>query len=297
MVHLLLRTILLAVSATALTACASIVPCHPQAPAPAIVENGLGSTLDALLATEHADGTFDGVALVSRSGQTVLRKGYGCADRKTAVAVGATTISDIGSVAKTFTAAAILHLEAHGTLDTGDALARFYPDIPDDKRDITLRQLLTHTSGLDDFHADSDFEPMTRAEAERRIFALEMKFPPGSGEAYSNAGYTLLAAIVERATGEPFRDYLRRALLQPAGLSDTGWYGDPGIDSSRLARGYGNQAPGTTTFERDSTWALVGAGGMVSTVDDLYAWHHTLSHGMLPMRQASRVFPPFGNGR
>lgn len=291
-----MRTILVATLLLMLTACAStpIPRCTEPHAAGQTVQGTLGERLDSLLEDAHAEGTFDGAVLVAHRGTIVLRKGYGCADRLSQVAAGAGSISDIGSVAKTFTAAAILHLESQGLLSRDDTLAKLFPDAPTDKRDIRIGQLLAHRAGLDDFHADTDFEPMERVEAERRILALPLKFAPGDGERYSNAGYTLLAVIVERVSGRAFREYVREELLLPAGLSDTGWYGDDNIDPSRLARGYGGLQAGGTTFERDSTWALIGAGGMVSTVDDLYAWHQALSHGALP---ASRVFSPVAGGR
>lgn len=263
----------------------------------ATVDTGKGTRLDALLAAEHEQGTFDGVVVVSVRGQVVLRKGYGLKNRSPRVAADPSAISDIGSIAKTFTAAAILHLESSGMLSLDDPLAKFFGDAPDAARSITVRQLLTHRSGLDDFHADDDFEEMTRQEAEARILALPLKFAPGEEEAYSNAGYTLLAAIVERVSGRAFQDYTRDALLRPAGLSDTGWYSDQSIEAARVARGYGGRHAGRTTFERPLTWALTGAGGMVSTVDDLLAWFNALSTGVQLLQSSPQMFEPVDGGR
>lgn len=297
----ILMTILMTSLLPALSACASTPTsrCADPHAAGQTVHDRLGARLDGLLAAAHAQGTFDGAVLVAHRGTIVLRKGYGCADRRSRIAASAGTISDIGSIAKTFTAAAILRLESQGLLSRDDTLAKFYPDAPADKRGIGIGHLLTHRAGLDDFHADTDFEPMQRAEAEARILALPLKFAPGDDEAYSNAGYTLLAAIVERVSGRGFLAYVREELLRPAALSDTGWYGDGDIDVSRLARGYGGQEAGRTTFERNSTWALIGAGGMVSTVDDLYAWHSALSRGALSLGAvpAAQVFSPVAGGR
>lgn len=287
-----LHSTLLASALTLLsTACASTAaPCPYPPPPRDVPADALGARMDGLLERHHDAGAFSGGALVTRAGQTVLRRGYGCSDRQAGAAFTSASISDIGSVAKTFTAAAILQLDAQGRLALDAPLVRIYPDVPDAKRAMTIRQLLTHSSGLDDFHADTDFEPMTRAKAEQRILALDMRFAPGEGEAYSNAGYTLLAAIVERVTGNRFQDHLRQSLLAPAGLADTGWYGDDAIDRSRLARGYGGETPGMTTFERPITWALIGGGGMVSTVDDLQVWHAALSNDSLPGLTAPQIF-------
>lgn len=293
--------LLVALSFCVLVACASrtdAAPLSSQSPAAtATVDTGTGTRLDALLAAEHEQGTFDGVVLVSDRGQAVLRKGYGLTNRRPRVAADPSAISDIGSLAKTFTAAAILHLESRGMLSLDDPLAKFFDDASEAAGPITVRQLLTHRSGLDDFHADDDFEEMTRQEAEARILALSVKFTPGEEEAYSNAGYTLLAAIVERVSGRAFQDYTRDALLRPAGLSDTGWYGDPSIEAARVARGYGGRHAGRTTFERPLTWALTGAGGMVSTADDLLAWFNALSTRAQMLESTLQIFEPVDGGR
>lgn len=296
MTRVLPASILASAMTLLLTACATASSCQTPPQLQTTPPDALGSSLDTLLTRHHDMSAFSGGAFVTQMDRTVLRRGYGCADRRTGTAFSPASISDIGSVAKTFTAAAILQLDAQGQLAIDDPLTRFYPDVPDDKRTITLRQLLTHSSGLDDFHADTDFEPMTRAQAEQRILALDLRFAPGDGEAYSNAGYTLLAAIVERVSGSRFQDRLRDSLLEPAGLADTGWYGDDAIDRARLAHGYGGDTAGRTTFERPLTWALIGGGGMVSTLDDLQAWHTALTDGRLLGVPAPRVFQS-GEGR
>lgn len=236
------------------------------------------------LQREHLAGTFDGLVLVAE-GSTVLFSGaYGYADRAGAVKNSAATISDMGSIAKTFTAAAVLQLVQDERLQLSDTIGDFYPTAPDDVRPITITQLLGHSSGLDNFHNDSDFELMSKAEAENRILSMPLISQPGETIAYSNAAYTLLAAIVEKASGQSFQEYVYANLLLLLGLSDTGFYQDTRVPEINLARGYGGDDPGRTTYEKGLTWALVGAGGMVTSMDDLATWSAALKDGTL--------FPP-----
>src|SRR5690606_9749117 len=136
------------------------------------------------------------------------------------------------SIAKTFTAAAVLQLAANESLQLTDTLGDFYPDAAESIRRITIEQLLTHVSGLDNFHNDSDFDVMDKSEAERRILAMPLIAKPGEQVAYSNAAYTLLAAIIEQVSGQSFQQYVYDNLLDPLKLSSTGFYQDPHIPAS-----------------------------------------------------------------
>ena len=128
------------------------------------------------------------------------------------------TVFSLGSVTKQFTAAAILKLEEQGS---SAPIGRFI-GAPADKAGITLHQLLTHTAGLPVYTGD-DFEPAGRDETVAKMLAAPLRFPPGSDFAYSNAGYSLLAAIVVLASGEGYEEFLRANLFTPAGLEATGY--------------------------------------------------------------------------
>lgn len=230
---------------------------------------------------EHLSGTFDGMVLVAE-GRNVLFKGaYGCADREGSLPNGIASISDMGSIAKTFTAAAVLQLAQSNRLQLSDTVGSFYPAAPEELQRITIKQLLGHSSGLDNFHNDSDFDLMSKAQAESRILAMPAVAKPGEKVAYSNAAYTLLAAIVEKASGQPFQEYIHVNLLAPLNLSSTGFYQDARLPAHNMARGYGGDDQGSTTFERGLTWALIGAGGMVTSIDDLFTWSVALKSGTM----------------
>ena len=239
------------------------------------------------LQREHLAGTFDGLVLVAHDNSVLFKQAYGCADRQSGIRNSAATISDMGSIAKTFTAAAVLHLVQGERLQLSDTIGDFYPGADQQVRSITIEQLLGHSSGLDNFHNDSDFELMDKAEAERRILAMPLMAVPGERIAYSNAAYTLLAAIVEQASGQSFQDYVHENLLGPLQLTNTGFYRDTHLPETHLARGYGGDDQGSTTFGKGLTWALVGAGGMVSSVDDLASWFYALEQGALFSDQAA----------
>lgn len=265
-----------------LSACSTVPSsCTPLTNSHLTVQGALASHLDKTLSTAYQAGIFEGSTIIAEKGHIILRRGYGCADQATQQANAADMISDIGSVAKTFTASAILKLQTQGKLNLNQPLTEFFDNVPADKAHITIYQLLTHTSGLENFHNDSDFDVMSRSEAETRILALPLRFLPGEAQAYSNAGYTLLAAIVERVSTIPFQHYVRQHLLLPAGLHHTGWYQDEHIALLPFAKGYGGEHAGQLTFNKPLTWALIGAGGMVSSADDLFRWYQALSTAQL----------------
>src|SRR5690554_4141004 len=245
------------------------------------LDNGAIVGLADELQREHMAGTFDGLVLVAEGDTVLFSSAYGCADREGAVKNSVATISDMGSIAKTFTSAAVLQLAQNERLQLSDTIGDFYPTAPDEVKLITIMQLLGHSSGLDNFHNDSDFELMDKAQAESRILAMPLIAKPGEKIAYSNAGYTLLAAIVEKVSEQPFRDYVHDNLLTPLQLSHTGFYQDQRVSVNNIARGYGGTDSGASTFEKGLTWALVGAGGMVTSIDDLVIWSAALKNGTI----------------
>lgn len=267
---------------TALASCSS-APAHRTVKPLTTTDNKIISTLADELEREHLTGTFDGLVLVAEGNTVLFKSAYGYADRKGNVTNSVTTISDMGSIAKTFTAAAVLQLVQHKKLQLSDTIGDLYPTAPMESQSITIKQLLGHASGLDNFHNDSDFELMDKAQAESRILAMPLIAKPGEKIAYSNAAYTLLAAIVEKTSGQPFQDYIQDHLLTPLNLNNTGFYHDSRLSTRNMARGYGGNDPGKTTFEKGLTWALIGAGGMVTSIDDLATWSAALKQG--------RIFP------
>lgn len=248
---------------------------------------------------------YSGATLLAIGGQVVLREGYGTANDSTGAPVTPRTVFDIGSLAKTFTAAAVLMLESRGRLALDDSIGRFLDGVPADKRAITLHQLLSHTSGLDagfpfENPSAEEYEEVSRDEALRRIFAAPAAGPPGSGFLYSNPGYVLLAAVVERASGQPFRDFVRDELLEPVGMRRTGFWGDAvaAVRDEELARSYDEDGQTGDLRQRSgTTWFDLGGGEMVSTVDDLHRWAEALAAGrVLDAERVRRLWTPVRGG-
>ena len=222
---------------------------------------------------------YAGALLVAKDGRIILNKGYGLADKEASTPNTSETIFDIGSNTKQFTAAAIMKLVDQDKLLTTDRLGDIFDDVPADKRDITVHQLLTHTSGFDGGFG-GDFDGTTKDEFLARAFASELIGERGEYR-YSNAGYSLLAAIIEKVSGLDYENYFRRNILIPAGLNHTG-YLLPDWDRLSIAKQYwhGVISRGTTVerYLEDGgvSWNLVGNGGLATTSGDLYKWLEAL---------------------
>lgn len=270
----------------ALTASARSAPLQAQsAPGESAPDSDVERTRAAL--REHMGAAvergFSGVVFVYRNGEVLLHEGYGMANREDSLANAPETLFDIGSISKRFTRAAILKLEEQGKLATTDPLGKFFDDVPEDKVTITIDQMLDHEAGLAEYHdTQGDFEPMDRVDAFRAIVSGDLRFDPGTQRAYSNAGYTLLAIIVEKVTGGSFHEYVREQLLIPAGMTSTGWIGHRGWSPNDVAVGYGRRTHGVSNSPAlwpEPTWALLGNGGMVSNAPELHRWIVALRAG------------------
>lgn len=274
------------------SACAPAPASPTSAAAPSPAAKGLEEKLDEYLRRLSGLG-FSGSVLVAEKGKIVLSKGYGLLDQSGAAPITPETVFAIGSNAKPFTAAAVLKLQDQGRLSVNDPVRRFLPDAPPDKAEITLHQLLTHSSGLAHSGVFSgDFENVSRPEAVSRILQSKLLFSPGVDSSYSDYGYILLAAIIELASGRPYRDYLRTELFEPAGMTHTGWWGnDPVLKGQPMATGYsGKRVIGEIPTLPGPSWAIMGAGGMVSTVMDLYRWHLALQAGGVLSKESLEAY-------
>ena len=223
---------------------------------------------------------FSGAVLVANPRGVILRNGYGPAGAGRRIS--AEMVFDMGSMTKQFTAAAILMLEAEGRLSTGDSLTRFFPALPADKRGITLHHLLTHTSGIiEDFAGD--YDQVSRDSAVRAIFNAPLLAPPGREFNYSNAGFSLLAMIIEQLSGEDYSRFMRERIYAPIGMRHTG-YVIPELDSALVAHTFTPPVDHGTPAERLARaggpgWNLKGNGGVLTTVDDLYRYELALAQG------------------
>jgi CubicO group peptidase (beta-lactamase class C family) len=257
----------------ALAACALGTVLAGSAPAErprALVQGALGRRLDEVLRRYHEYG-LSGTVLVAKDGSVVLHEGFGFADRERQIPNGLDTLYEIASLTKTFTAAAILRLETAGRLATEDRIEKRLGPFPPAKARATLHHLLTHTAGL--LREGADVETPDREAFVKTMKEAPPESAPGERYRYTNAGYSLLAAVVERVGGESYESFVRRELFVPAGLASAGFRGERAEDDPLLAWGY---LGGIGRLERRPRqplpWGTKGAGGIVMTVGDLYRW-------------------------
>jgi CubicO group peptidase (beta-lactamase class C family) len=239
----------------------------------------LSEKMDLFLSGLVKNNAFSGSVLVMKNDKEILKKGYGLADRENKIPYTPQTISTIGSVTKQFTATAILKLEMMGKLSVNDPLEKYFPDAPADKKKITLHQLLTHTAGLVPALGD-DYEALTRDGFMKRVMETPLNSVPGDKYDYSNVGYSILAAIVEKQSGLNYEQFLQKYLFAPAGMKNTG-YVLPDWKQQVLATGYrGKERWGKSTeklWAADGPyWNLKGNGGILSNVEEMYLWHKAL---------------------
>jgi CubicO group peptidase (beta-lactamase class C family) len=256
----------------------SVICVASPAPDTGAVVNPPGKRIDSYFQALEQGG-FSGTVLVARKGKLLLHKGYGLADREDKTPCTTETVFDIGSITKQFTAAAILKLEMAGKLRVEDPLSKYLEGVPEDKASITLHHLLTHTSGLDHEYGEDDaYAP--RDLAVRLFLHMPLITPPGAKYRYSNAGFSLLAAVVEKVSGKPYETYLREVFFGPLGMAKTG-YILPHWNVLEVSRNYSEKKDNGWTFNRNwgpdgPYWHLFGNGGILTTTGDLYKWEEAL---------------------
>jgi CubicO group peptidase (beta-lactamase class C family) len=262
-------------------------PAKPPRLDTTVVAGALGARLDSLL-TRYAEYGYAGTVLVVRRGEVMLLKGYGWADREAGVPDGPTTHYDFASITKTLTGAAVLKLEADGRLSTSDLLSRWLGPMPAAKASATVDHLAKHMAGL-------IAEGAAVGDTNRRVFMAQMRdapaeSAPGERYRYTNAGSSLLAAVVEEVSGVPYADYVRGVLMRPAGI-EAGFVWEP-IWAKQRAQGYIG-APGQfpePVPARPLAWGSRGAGGWIATVGDVYRWQDATIRGtLLPPAQRARL--------
>jgi CubicO group peptidase (beta-lactamase class C family) len=254
--------------------------------------NRIASSLQDYLKPFVESGNFTGAVLIARNGQIIFRQAYGMANYELRVPNSPLTRFHIASVSKPFTAIAILQLEEQGQLSVGDPVARFVPDFPDGNR-IKLEHLLTHTSGIPNVNDLPDYDtfartPHTAEQLVAKFAGLPLDFQPGSDYHYSNSNYNLLALILEKVAGEKYGEYVRKHILGPAGMQNSGHDGDALRLIPLAASGY--EPAGSDSYEKSPylDWSnKMGNGSLYSTVDDLYQFDRALNTDAL-LKAATR---------
>jgi D-alanyl-D-alanine carboxypeptidase len=233
---------------------------------------------------------------VSEHGQIVYSEAFGMTEQESATAATPRSVLRVGSITKQFTAAGILRLAERGALTLDDRIEKFVPEFNVRGRTITLRHLLTHTSGVprDPFPPTMPWSaigaPFAREQAIKALNEKPFDFTPGSKWSYSNSGYLLLGYAIESITGMSFADFVHSELALPLGLLDTGVCGTSNLP---LPEGYGLINGTWVRMTSFHTSGMVSSGALCSTASDLVRWSHLLATGqaMLPASYAAMTTP------
>jgi CubicO group peptidase (beta-lactamase class C family) len=241
------------------------------------------------LKSEDAPGA---AVLVIQDGRIVVERGYGVTDLRTLHKIGPHTNFRLASVTKQFTAMAVMLLVHDGKLHYEDWLADFFPEFPEFGKLITIRHLLTHTSGLPDYEdlwsaqypdvPEQQIPQITDAGVLKILSQQRTtKFPPGAKWDYSNSGYALLAVIVEKLSKQPFAQFLHDRIFEPLGMSHTIAYEKGKSEVPSRAYGHTRQRDTWQETDQSPTSAVLGDGGIYSSIRDLAQWDRALRHQTL----------------
>ena len=249
----------------------------------------LFNRIDSYLEASETNG-FSGVVLVSKKGEIIVSKGYGWADRENKIPNTPATVFNIGSVTKQFTASAILKLVEQGKIKTSDKISSYFNQTPSDKKDITIHQLLTHTSGISNRTGGFRYHEASKEQFLKEFFESELQSKPGTTYQYANANYIMLTALLELVSGQTYNAFLQEYLFEPAQMTSTG-YKSINFSKERLAHGYYYNRDdekwtdwGTTQQHlpyNNNHWYSIGKGDIHATIEDLYKWHVALKNNVV----------------
>lgn len=239
--------------------------------------------VDDYLQSEMSSHRIPGACLLVLNTNTPIKRGsYGLANLELRVPVSAETVFEIGSLTKQFTAACILLLAQDGKLSVDDKIEMHLHRIPESWGEITVRQLLTHTSGIKSYTGLDGFElrrHLTQDQFVAALSGLPLEFSPGTSFKYCNSGYSLLGYIVENVSGKSYWEFLKRRILLPLGMNNTTQRA-PAVILPNRAAGYEQTNHVWLNRDYDLT-DVFSAGAMVSTTDDLAKWNASLDSGKL----------------
>ncbi|HKS28201.1 MAG TPA: serine hydrolase [Pyrinomonadaceae bacterium] len=241
--------------------------------------------VDALMAAVVKENSPGAAVMVIRDGKVLHSKGYGLARLDTKEPVGTGTAFELSSTSKPFTALAAMLLVRQGKLSLDDPLSKFFPAFPAYAKKITVRHLLNHTSGLvdalDPKWFRKGYEPTAKDFAVMMAKEKTVRSEPGEKFEYNNAGYVLLALIVEKASGQPFARFMKESIFKPLGMNDTFIYDESKPSAARMAVSYFFEDNQFKPYLPTSDTFLYGAKGVVSTLEDMYRWEMAIESGKL----------------
>ena len=285
-------------SAAVLLLCSSLMPI-PSSGAKAVTPD----QIDAIFSHSIASNAPGAAVLVIHNSRVVFQRGYGVTDLRRRTKINAQTNFRLASLTKQFTAMSIMLLVHDAKLSYDDHLTGIFPDFPQYGRAITIRHLLNHTSGLQDYE-DLMPQPDPKLPVEQTqihdsgVFELlkqrkATKFAPGSKWAYSNSGYVLLGLVVEKVSGQPFHDFLHDRVFEPLKMTNTLAYVRGRNEIPNRAFGHSLQSGTWKETDQSPTSATLGDGGVYSSIEDLAKWDQTLRrHTLLNEKEMQPALTP-----
>jgi D-alanyl-D-alanine carboxypeptidase len=258
----------------------------------------LVSELDRLLSPRFPMDGPGAAVIVVKDGRAIFRKGYGMANLELKTPLQADMVFELGSLTKQFTSTAILMLVEQGRLSLDEDLHKYLPDYPDKGAKISIENLLTHTSGIKSYTNDPKFPAMWRQDLTvQQIIDVTkddpLEFPPGTKWKYDNTGYILLGAIIEKVSGMPYADYVRKNIFESLGMKHS-YYGSNSAVIPGRASGYSRNGGNWVNAQYLSMTLPYAAGSLMSSVDDLAIWDGAISAGKLLSKASwDRAFTPY----
>lgn len=247
------------------------------------IRTPLTAEFDRIISSEFKPEEPGGVVLVAQKGQVIYKKAFGMANLELSVPMKEEMVFNIASITKQFTAVAILQLAEQGKLSLQDDITKYLPDYPTNGQKITVENLLTHTAGI----PGSDPAAITKLQGERRLVTLPeiintfktrpLDFAPGTKMIYSNNGYILLGAIIEKVSGASYPEYLKKNLFIPAGMLQTLFGDDYIIIKNRAASYVYSRAESKfLIFHSGKVEMAYSAGAIQSAAEDMFKWNQAL---------------------
>jgi len=247
--------------------------------------------IDHFISSVHERGVFNGTILVVEDGEVIYEGAYGYADFETQRILNVETDFYLASVSNQFTAMAIMMLKEMDSLSYDDPLTKYFSDFPEYAKGVTIRHIMTHTSGIPDHFNLGSYKPgLTNNDVLEILYRVEeLEFEPGDAYSYSNSGYVLLSIIAERASGQPYHQFMKERIFDPLGMDRTLIYdeSEPQIE---------NRAVGYNLFDEKYDYDLLttGSGGMFSNVHDLFLWEQALyTDKLITQETLKEAFTPY----
>lgn len=265
-----------------------------------VIANDTCKTIDNYLSQLEKEKNFSGGLLIVKNGKKIFSKGYGWADKENKIPFTSTTLASMGSITKAFTAAAIMKLVEENKLSLNDPIKKFFPYAPADKANVTIHQLLTHSSGFHEFlqNDGGDYEVIDSDAFIKRAFTEPLAFTPGEKAVYTNVGMSILGIIIEQVSGLDYEAFLQQKLFAPAGIKNIGYHvahnaGEVIAHGYQNGKDWGTIPAHIAAAGNQPYWNLKANGGLEISLDDMFLWANAITNNtVLSKASTDKMFTP-----